>query len=246
MLQVQKPRRIWPLRLLSWLFDVTPRWLHFTAVALAVAAVVLTFQHGHFIKTEVKAWQSRRMVAEAKELLKEEITQREGVQLLLEAWQLSPEEPDVMRALARASSEIGLPHYARFFYTQLPRFEALTPEDELDFASALTALLGPQISTQFIFSYESFFRQSIQEPGFRGLAAMAMASSTLVLPLLFLPQSSDCRQDQHPQRRRRPLRGQHRARCHLWWLLHRSWRPRDPRKSDCWQVTCVSSNGSPS
>lgn len=140
MLQVQKPRRIWPLRLLSWLFDVTPRWLHFTAVALAVAAVVLTFQHGHFIKTEVKAWQSRRMVAEAKELLREEITQREGVQLLLEAWQLSPEEPGVMRALAQASSEIGLPHYARFFYTQLPRFEALTPEDELDFASALARL----------------------------------------------------------------------------------------------------------
>lgn len=140
MLQVQKPRRIWPLRLISWLFDASPRWLYCTAVALAVTLAVLTFWQGHSIKTEIKSWHARRMVAEAQELISEQVTRREGVRLLLDAWQLSPEDPQVVRALARASSEIGLPHYARFFYTQLPRFEPLTPADELDLASALARL----------------------------------------------------------------------------------------------------------
>lgn len=140
MLQVQKTQRIWPLRVLAWLFDATPRWLHYTVATLAVGGVILSVWQGEAIRTALKAWQSRRLVAEARELIQEDIHQREGVQLLLEAWKLSPKEPGVIRALAQTSSEIGLPHYARFFYTQLPRFEPLTPEDELDLASALVRL----------------------------------------------------------------------------------------------------------
>lgn len=140
MLYLQTASRSWIALLLVRLIDWTPRWLRWLIALIALALPFAVFKYGHAMKQALADWESRQDVQTAAGLMENESTRREAVQLLLAAWLRSPEEPSVIRSLARASSEIGLPHYTRHFYELLRRFEPLTDKDQLDLASALTRL----------------------------------------------------------------------------------------------------------
>ena len=139
--------------LLTRIIEFMPRWARWSTAAVALVMPVVVFTHGYEIKLAAKAAWSRWDVERAKPLLENEITAQEGVHLLLKALMRSPDEPEVIRSLARLTDEAGMPVHARFFYEHLARRNALTAEDKLRHAATLARLhdhTGAQIALQKI------------------------------------------------------------------------------------------------
>lgn len=136
MLQVQRIHH----SLLRRVLEHSPRWLRMAAGLLAVALPLLAWHHGWQMKSAFNTWLSHRQIAQAKERLESDVTRREGLGMLLEAWLRTPEDELVLRALAEACGQNGLPHYARHFYLILDRQGVCTAEDRLALSAALSTL----------------------------------------------------------------------------------------------------------
>lgn len=146
MLQAQRQPTVF-----SRLTAAMPIWLRWTIAVLALAGPFLVFRHGHDLKQAVKVQLSRWDVRNAQPLLDDPLTADEGVHLLVEALIRTPEEPEVIRALAELTARAGLSAHARFFYEHLARVSKLTPEDEIARARVLARLSdssGAQIILQ--------------------------------------------------------------------------------------------------
>lgn len=145
MLQSQQRILSLPARLLSKL----PVWMRWSIAAVSLILPVLAITHGHEFKQAVKIAWSRWDVRRAVPLLQNELTAPEGVQMLIGALVRTPEEPEVIRALAQVTDQAGMPLHARFFYEYLTRRSAMTAEDKLRHAAVLARLhdqTGAQIA----------------------------------------------------------------------------------------------------
>ena len=143
MLLVQQADQSWPGMLLARILAWMPRWARWSIAAVALVLPVLAFTHGYEMKKVVKNMWSRWDVRRAAPLLQNELTAKEGVQMLLNALMRSPDEPDVIRSLAQLTDEAGLPVHSRFFYEHLSRRNAMTSEDKLRHAAVLARLNDP-------------------------------------------------------------------------------------------------------
>ncbi|MFN0080484.1 MAG: tetratricopeptide repeat protein [Prosthecobacter sp.] len=118
---------------------------------MTLIVAVFACVHGRQIKQNVKRIWSRWDVQRAAPLLQDESKVRTGTQILLRALQRTPDEPDVIRALAVLTDKAGMPAHSRFFYEHLARGNAMTPEDGLRRAAVLARLndrSGAQIALQ--------------------------------------------------------------------------------------------------
>lgn len=188
MLLVQKTVRSWPALLLGRIIEWTPRWARWSIAAVALVLPVPAFTHGYELKKMAKAAWSRWEVRRARPLLANDITAREGVDLLLRALGRSPDEPEVIRSLAQVTDEAGMPVHARFFYEHLARRNAMTTEDRLRHAVMLARLndhAGAQIALRKIHEMEgetpAFLRTQAEIALGKGDHAAARAALTKVL-----------------------------------------------------------------
>lgn len=137
----------WRTLLLAWL----PGWVRWSIAVVAVVMPVLAFSHGYEFKQEIKRRWSHWDVARATPMLEDTNHAQEGVHLLVRALVRTPQEPEVIRALAEVTAQAGLPHHARFFYDHLSRLTPLTAAEELALARTLAGLndqTGAQIALQ--------------------------------------------------------------------------------------------------
>ena len=151
MLQVQRHDTPESQRLLTRLMDCLPGCVRWSCAGVAVVMPVLAFSHGYEFKQEIKRRWSQWEVARATPMLEDPNHAQEGVHLLVRALVRTPQEPEVIRALAEVTAQAGLPHHARFFYDHLSRLTPLTAAEELDRARTLAGLndqTGAQIALQ--------------------------------------------------------------------------------------------------
>ena len=109
------------------------RWVWWTVAALALALGIgfgsRPLLHG------VKAWQARRLAAEARRLMDEGkwLDARTKISDASAIWQ---NEPEAMRVSAQFLARVGYPRQALPIWKRLEEFTTLTPDDQRDFAAA--------------------------------------------------------------------------------------------------------------
>lgn len=124
--------------------DITARQVAFDrrrrrrALLAVVASVALVAAVAFGVKPALhaaKAWQARRLSAEARRLMDQEkwLDARGKVQ---DAYALSSQEPEAVRTTADFLDRVNQPRQALAFWKQLDDLHALTPADQLGYAAA--------------------------------------------------------------------------------------------------------------
>lgn len=110
---------------------------------ICLAALPLLLAGGWFggrpVVRAIKAWQARRIAAQA-EILTDAESWREALTKVQDACQLRITEPAVMRAAARYLTRVGNAKDARDFWIQLEAVRPLTAPEERDYATDELAL----------------------------------------------------------------------------------------------------------
>src|SRR6266446_7258062 len=110
------------------------RWLILAGVLVVViGAVVVEFKPLYGL---VKGWRARRLVEKVETEIRDEKL-RDAMNHAQAAYQLKPDEPKAMRAVARLNGLIGRPAKAVAFWKQLLASGASVPEDRLGYANDL-------------------------------------------------------------------------------------------------------------